>query len=457
MLREVCAATQRRGLRPYQLARGARQLVVASAIVLPTYAQTAIRGNRRKDPCLNSSNAAKFSSSARCCEKKAESRPLVPAAGGQGPSDQFREYDLKDKTGNTPGVSAAFMFKPLPDTSEATNNVTSSLFGTKETLRLRAITFDKDGQMLEPFEGEYSKVRICALHSLQPRDLRKMDNTYSEQLPVILVRESAILVNLLQYKALIKANLVILAEPIGANSYTSHFLKEMSLKLKYSDSAYEFRGLETILLHVIAALQIELNELVSQINASLEKLNQRVGEEELKSLLLARRHTDQFAFKINAIRSVFTDILNQDEDLAAMYLTDKAAGKPHDIADHLEAELLFEHYLNLADEIANSTHQLSSNISATQAITNIVLDSRRNQLIAFEARATLATVAISGGALVAGLFGMNLTSGLESAPFVFWMVAAAAVTGGSILYRIAVRRMDILISSWGFKRRGKDH
>ncbi|TPX65310.1 hypothetical protein SpCBS45565_g05293 [Spizellomyces sp. 'palustris'] len=325
--------------------------------------------------------------------------------------------------------------------------------GTKKTLKLKALIFDANGDMQRPLEGEFSKIGICSRHSLQPRDLRKMDNTYSEQLPTILVREKAILVNLLHFKALIKADMAIMADTLGSNSYSSEFLQELSTNLKIQEGSYEFRALETILLTVIAALQAEQLELFARVTHTLERLDERVAEEELKALLLSRRGIDQFAIKVNAIRGVFIDILNNDEDLAGMYLTAKAAGRPNKISDHIEAELLFEHYLNLTDEISNATHQLSTNISATQAITNIVLDSRRNQLINYELKATLATVAISTGALVASLFGMNLTTNLEQTQGVFWAVTGTAIIIAVSFYVIAATRLKRLIAAGGFKKR----
>ncbi|KAI9009579.1 Mg2+ transporter protein cora-like protein, partial [Gaertneriomyces semiglobifer] len=301
--------------------------------------------------------------------------------------------------------------------------------------------FDIDGNLADPIEGEFSKVGICAAYSLQPRDLRNMDNSYSDQLPTILVREKAIVVNLLHYRALIRADMIILADSIDSKHYTKEFLEELSWKLKISEGQYEFRALETILLNVTAALQAEEAEVFALANRALDRLDERIDEVELKGLLQVRRIVSKFQSKVESIRNVFIEILHNDEDLAAMYLTDKAAGQPHDIADHMEAELIFEHYLNLTDEISNACEQLSTNIEATQDILNIMLDSRRNQLINYELKATVATVSLSAGSVMVGMFGMNLISGLEATPGVFWGVAGLVVVVATTSYALATLRL----------------
>ena len=95
-------------------------------------------------------------------------------------------------------------------------------------------------------------------------------------------------------------------------------------------------------------------------------------------------------------------------------------------------------------EIANNVAQVSSNIASTQVILNIILDSQRNRLIIYELKATLATAGISAGAFVASMFGMNLTSGLEEAPDVFWCIAGGSAFLAGAIFWGALRRMQQL-------------
>ncbi|KAJ3149149.1 magnesium ion transporter [Geranomyces variabilis] len=393
-------------------------------------------GSRNADPAAHSSSS--------------DTPPAAP------PNPLTGSATSAANTASEPSSSAAFIYEDadglgkLPDPS-------LSIPGTKKTLKLRAIVFDEKGNMAEPVEGEFSKIGICQHHKLQPRDLRKMDNTYSEQTPIILVREKAILVNLLNFKVLIEADAVILASKVGAenNPYSDMFLNEMSSKLRLSEGNYEFRALETIFLNVMGQLHAEQKTIFLRVNRTLETLDSRIDEAELKGLLIARRKLDEFALKVNAIRASFTAVLNQDDDLAALYLTDKAAGTPRAEADHIEAELLFEHYLNLADELANATTQLSANIAATSDIISIVLGSRRNLLLQYELMANLSMAALAPSTLLAGLMGMNVANGMEHAdPTVFWSIFAAtfAVSGG--LWFASLRKMWSMALASGYKRKG---
>ncbi|KAJ3041186.1 magnesium ion transporter, partial [Rhizophlyctis rosea] len=217
--------------------------------------------------------------------------------------------------------------------------------------------------------------------------------------------------------------MAIFVEVRDEANYSNEFITMMREKIKDGAGFFEFKILEAILYDVIVELEAEQAKLIPPIQRLLNELDERISEESLKDLLEARRAVSTFGQKVDSIRTAIAQILDNDEDLAGLYLTDKAAGRPRAISDHMEAELMFEHYMNLADEIANNVAQVSSNIASTQVILNIILDSQRNRLIIYELKATLATAGISAGAFIASMFGMNLHSGLEETPDVFWTVA----------------------------------
>lgn len=49
------------------------------------------------------------------------------------------------------------------------------------------------------------------------------------------------------------------------------------------------------------------------------------------------------------------------------------------------------------------------NVSSTQEIVELILDSNRNNLLALDLRVSIATMGLGAGALFAGLFGMNVS------------------------------------------------
>ena len=89
-----------------------------------------------------------------------------------------------------------------------------------------------------------------------------------------------------------------------------------------------------------------------------------------------------------------------------MYLTAKQQNTPRDPSDHEECELLLESFDKQVEELVSEVETLSANVSATEAIVELILDSNRNELLALDLKVSIGTLGLTSGALVAGLFGM---------------------------------------------------
>lgn len=131
-------------------------------------------------------------------------------------------------------------------------------------------------------------------------------------------------------------------------------------------------------------------------------------------------------------------MLEQDEDLAAMYLSDKKAGTPRAISNHEELEVLLESYSKQVEEIVNESETTITNVQSTQEIVELILDSNRNALLALDLKISIATMGIGFGALVASFFGMNLTSHMEDHPYAF-----AGITGMAALCSVGISYLGI--------------
>ncbi|KAJ3106890.1 magnesium ion transporter [Phlyctochytrium planicorne] len=300
-----------------------------------------------------------------------------------------------------------------------------------KSLALKGVVFDVHGNA-KVLDQNFKKVKFCADNTLQPRDLRKIDSTTSDQHPVILVRKNAILVNLAHIKALIKSDSLILFSSSQKNENNSP-------EDIYFHSAF-VHELQ------VAAMQSEMNSLRPDVEKVLDSIDRIPDAEYLRELLLARRRINKFVQKVDSIRSTLSQLLHNDEDLVGMYLTDKAAGRTRLLADHMDAELMLEHYLNMTDEIHSIVSNLSSNVTITQQMMAIALDAHRNKLIVYDLKANLATMAISSAALIAGLFGMNLPSSMEGLPYVFFTVSGMAVAIAGGIFLMTLRRISLLKS-----------
>jgi len=210
-------------------------------------------------------------------------------------------------------------------------------------------------------------------YCIQARDLRKIDES---QLPAILVRESTILANFLTHRVLITHNRVLILHVFATTkedaSHASSFMYGLQGKLQlgtlgtqHGNLPYEFRALETILLMVTSELDIEYGSLRKPVNDVLADLENDVSLEKLKNLLDVSKRLGAFQQKVKLVRNALHTVLEADDDMAAMYLSEKMAGKPRLEANHEEIELLLENYYEASGEIVEKTDKLLFDVEYT--------------------------------------------------------------------------------------------
>lgn len=189
----------------------------------------------------------------------------------------------------------------------------------------------------------------------------------------MLVREYSILVNLLHIRALIRYDTVLVFDVYGStDSYTqSLFMYDLEGKLAMSSQAmsglpYEFRALESILISVTSALESEMKVLNEVVNQLLSQLEEDIDRDKLRRLLIYSKKVSTFELKARLIRNALEEVLDSDEDLADMYLTEKASGKKRDKDNHSEVELLLESYHKICDEMVHASSNLVTSIKTTE-------------------------------------------------------------------------------------------
>ncbi|KAJ7484315.1 cora-domain-containing protein [Mycena latifolia] len=302
-------------------------------------------------------------------------------------------------------------------------------------LMLRCTVLDAEGNV-KTTSGQFKKSDLCAEHRLNPRDLRKIDSRVPNLVPTILVRKEAILINILHIRALVKADKVILFDTYGTDSRLhSAFLYhlEHNLKTKGSGSPYEFRALESILLSVLSALEAEMVFIRNLIGGLLAELEDNIDHDRFKRLLHYSRRLSAFQNRAKLVEEALEEVLGQDDDLTAMYLTDKKNDIARELDDHEDLEVLLESFSKQVEEIVNETENIETNVQSTQEIVELILDSNRNALLALDLKVSIMTMGIGSGALVAGLFGMNLMSKLESHPWAFYGTTGFATALAAIV------------------------
>ncbi|KAJ4497723.1 hypothetical protein C8R41DRAFT_820834 [Lentinula lateritia] len=296
-------------------------------------------------------------------------------------------------------------------------------------LMLRCTVLDAEGNV-KTISGQFKKSDLSVEHQLNPRDLRKIDSRVPNLVPTILIRKEAILVNILHIRALIKADTVVLFDTYGSADSRLHsvylYHLEHNLKLKGGGLPYEFRALESTLLSVLSALEAEMVFIRTLVGGLLAELEDDIDHDRFKRLLHYSRRLASFHNRAKLVGEALDEVLTQDEDLSAMYLTDKRNGVAHDPLDHEELELLLESFSKQVEEIVNEVENLEANVQSTQEIVELILDSNRNALLALDLQVSIATFGVGTGALITGLLGMNLTNHFESHPYAFLAMTGVA-------------------------------
>lgn len=127
------------------------------------------------------------------------------------------------------------------------------------------------------------------------------------------------------------------------------------------------------------------------VNELLTQLEEDIDRERLRNMLVYSKKLSSFEKKATLIRDALAEILDNDEDLAGMYLTEKSRGKQRDVDQHDEVELLLEAYVKQIDGIVQEADQLASNMRNTEEIVNIILDANRNSLMLLDLKVSPTT------------------------------------------------------------------
>ncbi|TRM60357.1 hypothetical protein BD626DRAFT_505084 [Schizophyllum amplum] len=296
-------------------------------------------------------------------------------------------------------------------------------------LQMRCTVLDAQGDVTT-VSGHFKKSDLSAEHGLNIRDLRKIDSRVPNLVPTILVRKEAILINILHLRAIVKADAVVLFDTYGSIDSRLHstFLYHLqhNLRSKGMGLPYEFRAVESILLSCLSALEVEMVFIRNLVGTLLAELEDDIDHDRFKRLLYYSRRLDSFQNRAKLVQDALDEVLDTDEDLAAMYLTDKRNNYARPAEDHEEVEFILESFSKQVEEIVNEAQNMQNNVQSTQEIVELILDSNRNALLTLDLKVSIATLGIGIGTLIAGIFGMNLKSGWEDHSHAFYAMAGVS-------------------------------
>lgn len=378
-----------------------------------------------------------------------------------------------------------------------------SLAKKKQASKTWMLLDDKGDTMLL----EVDKYAIMHRVGIHARDLRILDPLLSYP-STILGRERAIVLNLEHIKAIITAEEVLLRNPM--DEFVIPFVEELCRRLPVggSDSLgheesegkeldgpakgatwsphkgeqddntpgkdvppFEFRALEVALEAICSFLDARTTELETNAYPALDELTKKISSRNLDRVRKLKSSMTRLNARVQKVRDELEQLLDDDDDMADLFLTRKMAGASSPLAssaapiwaptsptiasraswiskasgvtslnhgaptatdsdDVEELEMLLEAYFMQIDGTLNKLTTLREYIDDTEDYINIQLDNHRNQLIQLELILSSATVVVTIYSLVAGIFGMNIPYDWNIGhPDAFtWVVAGTGIT-----------------------------
>ena len=142
--------------------------------------------------------------------------------------------------------------------------------------------------------------------------------------------------------------------------------KEVTRAITGGGLPYEFRALEAVLISVTSGLEGEFEGIREPVVRVLRELEEDIDRDKLRHLLVYSKKLGTFEQKARLVRDAIDSILEEDEDLSGMYLSEQVQGQVRNEEDHTEIEMLLESYHKVCDEIVQNSGNLVSNIRNTE-------------------------------------------------------------------------------------------
>ncbi|XP_042053631.1 magnesium transporter MRS2-I-like isoform X2 [Salvia splendens] len=351
---------------------------------------------------------------------------------------------------------------------------------------------------------DWDKFDIMRRLPINARDLRILDPLLSYP-SAILVRDTAIVLNLEHIKAIITTDEVLLRDPLDEN--VAPIVEELQRRLPLgigrgegeeeellearsgevdsnelvTDFPFEFRALEVALEGVCSSLDAQTRELEISAYPALDELTAKTNSTNLDRVRKIKSSMTRLTSRVQKVRDELEQLLDDDDDMADLYLSRKMAMSASVSTESLktesrfytsrsrsssskgsavtttqeennvdELEMLLEAYFMQIESTMNKLTTLREYIDDTEDYINIQLDNHRNQLIQLELFLSSGTVCLAVYSLAAAIFGMNIRyPWRENHGFLFkWVVMVTLLVCGFLfLWMISYARHKGLVGS----------
>lgn len=306
-----------------------------------------------------------------------------------------------------------------------------------------------------PPRGQGGQARPVA-NRLTVRDMRQIDPAFTAK-PAIWVREDAMVVSLESVRAIILHNKMFVFDPDNdkVRMPIQYIQKRLLNNVEDVFLPFEFRALEGILIYTCTVLESEFTVIEPHLRETLGDLPKHITNEQLERLRHLEQKLNHYYSRSRKVQAALQSVLDEDEDMADMYLTEKRRnpGVTRNPMDHDEAEMLLETYLQNVDDLTSKAGLLNTAIDDTENLIEIHLDTMQNRLLLVDLIITVIMTLLSFGTMVTGIFGMNMPlpdgiSQLPTSQYYFY---------GCVILMVLVMTVGFVVLTRWCKRQGIYH
>ncbi|ETW08481.1 hypothetical protein H310_01054 [Aphanomyces invadans] len=283
------------------------------------------------------------------------------------------------------------------------------------------------------------------VQSLHMRDLRNLDDSI-DNFTSITIRRHVILVHCGPLRCVVLRNALLMFVPTGADTLIQILRNKVAQCCAEDDDiAFEFRALEAIFFTLCKLLSSDCEKLVEKVSLALTRLSSAaLSSGELETLTILKNKVHEFESQILDTRRILMELLDNDQDMRLLYLSklhrNATVVSPDSMGlDVEEAEALIEAYLLDIHAMRTKVGLLQTRMVNTENIVMLKLDSVRNALLSIDTIFGMVMLAMNMAMFVSSAFGMNLVSGYETQPHLFWAVLGVSTTCAALMIYIGIR------------------
>ncbi|XP_028077887.1 magnesium transporter MRS2-11, chloroplastic isoform X2 [Camellia sinensis] len=263
---------------------------------------------------------------------------------------------------------------------------------------------------------------------LRPRDIRSVDPSLwlTNSMPSLLVREHAILLNLGSLRAIAMQERVLIFNynRKGGKAFIDTLLPRLNPRNTNGGPSMPFviEVVEAALNSRTQRLERRLMDLEPRVQALLEVLPNRQTADILEQLRISKQTLVELGSRAGALKQMLLDILEDPHEIRRICVMGRNCTLKKG-SDDMECSVPLEK--QIAEEEEEEIEML---------LENYLQSARRLELSRVELLLQVGTFCVGVGALVAGIFGMNLKSYLEEHVFAFWLTTAGIIVGAVVAF-----------------------